>query len=188
MIKLNFQFFFVVISFNVVICLDTTVVWTLSHSHTGKPIFSLQDLMINGFWFGMYVLLFSRQQNKLQSLTHFVSQSNTHSLISFIHSLVIHKVKSFLILILLEFLFQFFSGFKQKPVKELLGHRSNIFCAIFDHSNRHILSCGNDETILRFDIEYAKQGKGLFCHFLILSFCLRNFWIQMLCLCFSFWL
>jgi WD40 repeat protein len=60
-------------------------------------------------------------------------------------------------------IWNFFSGFKQKPMKEFLGHRSNIFCAIFDHTNRHILSCGNDETILRFDIEYAKQGKENYC-------------------------
>lgn len=44
---------------------------------------------------------------------------------------------------------------QQKPIKTFKGHESNIFCAVFDHSNRHIISCGNDDLILRYDIEHS---------------------------------
>lgn len=40
-----------------------------------------------------------------------------------------------------------------KPIKEYYGHENNIFCAIFDSSVRHVMSCGLDGIIFRYDIE-----------------------------------
>ncbi|KAL1923160.1 uncharacterized protein VTP21DRAFT_9536 [Calcarisporiella thermophila] len=42
-----------------------------------------------------------------------------------------------------------------KPIKHFRGHQSIIFCIVFDNSNRHIISCGNDGLILRYDLEGA---------------------------------
>jgi len=38
------------------------------------------------------------------------------------------------------------------PHCALRGHMSNIFCTIFEKDNRHIISCGNDRQILRYDL------------------------------------
>ncbi|CAH1762642.1 4060_t:CDS:10, partial [Entrophospora sp. SA101] len=43
-----------------------------------------------------------------------------------------------------------------KPKKCFKAHSSNVFSAIFDSSNKHILSCGNDNTIFYYDVEYSK--------------------------------
>jgi len=46
-----------------------------------------------------------------------------------------------------------------KPVLELLGHKSNVFSAVFDSTNRFVLSAGNDAKIFRFDLEFAPKKK-----------------------------
>ncbi|CAI2161797.1 15510_t:CDS:10, partial [Funneliformis geosporum] len=46
---------------------------------------------------------------------------------------------------------------KTKPKKCLKGHTSNIFCTIFDSTNRHVLSCGNDKLIIYHDLEHESE-------------------------------
>lgn len=48
---------------------------------------------------------------------------------------------------------------KPKPMLELLGHKSNVFSAVFDSTNRFVLSAGNDAKILRYDLEFAPKKK-----------------------------
>lgn len=48
---------------------------------------------------------------------------------------------------------------KPKPSLELLGHKSNVFSAVFDSSNRFVLTAGNDAKIFRFDLEFAPKKK-----------------------------
>ncbi|CAJ0756883.1 24180_t:CDS:10 [Entrophospora sp. SA101] len=45
-----------------------------------------------------------------------------------------------------------------KPKKCFKAHSSNVFSAIFDSSNKHILSCGNDNTIFYYDVEYSDNS------------------------------
>lgn len=40
-----------------------------------------------------------------------------------------------------------------KDIREFRGHSANIFHALFDSTNRHILSCSNDHTIKYYDVE-----------------------------------
>mmetsp|Transcript_21605 Transcript_21605/g.37201 ORF Transcript_21605/g.37201 Transcript_21605/m.37201 type:complete len:564 (+) Transcript_21605:85-1776(+) len=46
-----------------------------------------------------------------------------------------------------------FSSQKPKLVAELRGHANIVFCALFDSDNSHVVSSGNDEFIVRFDLE-----------------------------------
>lgn len=39
------------------------------------------------------------------------------------------------------------------PQREYRGRASNIFCTIFSWDSRYIISCGNDQLILRYDLE-----------------------------------
>ncbi len=48
---------------------------------------------------------------------------------------------------------------KPKPIMELTGHKSNVFSAVFDSTNRFVLSAGNDAKILRYDLEFAPKKK-----------------------------
>jgi WD40 repeat protein len=47
---------------------------------------------------------------------------------------------------------------EKKHLRELNGHHSNIFCAIFDSDNQHIISGGNDQMICYFDLERASSA------------------------------
>lgn len=42
-------------------------------------------------------------------------------------------------------------------LKAFYGHKSNVFCVIFDHDNSHIFSCASDSKIYRYDIEKSPQ-------------------------------
>jgi len=55
-----------------------------------------------------------------------------------------------------------------KHISELHGHSSNIFCTLFDRTDTHIFSSGNDRKILRFDLnrsaptnEFSKHAQSV---------------------------
>ncbi|XP_049849094.1 DDB1- and CUL4-associated factor 5-like [Schistocerca gregaria] len=43
------------------------------------------------------------------------------------------------------------------PLLELHGHTSNVFCTAFSHDNRQVLSSGNDDAALLFDLEHTSS-------------------------------
>ncbi|RIA98974.1 WD40-repeat-containing domain protein [Glomus cerebriforme] len=51
-----------------------------------------------------------------------------------------------------------------KPKKCFKGHQGNIFGTVFDSTNRHILSCGNDKLIIYHDLEHESGPTIFFGH------------------------
>ncbi|CAB4411884.1 unnamed protein product [Rhizophagus irregularis] len=51
-----------------------------------------------------------------------------------------------------------------KPKKCFKGHHGNIFGTVFDSTNRHVLSCGNDKLIIYHDLEHESVSKTFLGH------------------------
>eukprot|EP00906_Rhabdomonas_costata_P032465 RCo045735 len=46
---------------------------------------------------------------------------------------------------------------QQRPLRQFRGHTGIVLCAVWGASNQHLLSCGTDETILRFDVNSSSN-------------------------------